>query len=667
VEQQAVRQQLSLAEQAFRSGDAQLAERLLGQVISLDPGSSKANELLAYIAGNRGHTDLAFELLKKAVASSDASAEAFYYLGTVYLERKLYGEAIAALDQALEIGGDFFEGLHDLGAALAGSGEYERALRAFEKAHSKNGRSYELYCNVAKTFHQLKRHGAAMRYYDQALAIDPGRAEAWAGRAAACGDLKRYDEALASYGKALCIKADSDYAYGNWLHMKMMLCDWSGLEEAFKSLEQKIMDGHKVSPPFPVLATPASLAAQRKCAEIFVQDQFPACTGAEFARGPAEPERLKIGYFSADFRNHATTYLMADLLERHDRSKFEVVGFSFGPPAEDEMRKRVASAFDRFFDVRTQTDRQIAELSRSLGVHVAVDLKGFTQDSRPGIFALRAAPVQAGYLGYPGTMAARFIDYLIADAHLIPPDKTVHYSEKIAYLPDSYQVNGSGRKISDRIFTRAELGLPQTGFVFACFNNNYKITPDVFDIWMRLLSRVPDSVLWLFEGNKTAGLNLGNEARKRGIPAERLIFAGRMDPAEHLARYRAADLFLDTFHYNAHTTASDALWAGLPVLTYPSETFAGRVAASLLIAIGLPELISQSPTQYEALGLELAMHPEKLGGLKAKLVQNKLSCPLFDTARFTRNIEGIYFRMWQRHLAGFPPEHIYAVGDGRKQ
>jgi protein O-GlcNAc transferase len=659
-EPQLRQQQILLAEQAFRSGNAQLAEGLLGQVISVDPENSKANELLAYIAGNRGHTDLAFELLKKAVASSGASAEASYYLGTVYLERKLYGEAITALERALEAGGDFFEGLHDFGAALAGNGEYERALRAFEKAHAKNPSSYQLYYHIAKTLYQLKRHEEALRYFDQALAIDPGRAEAWADRAAACGDLKRHEEALASYGKALAIKPDSEYAYGNWLHAKMQLCDWSGLEEAFESLEQKIMNGHKVSPPFPLLATPASPAAQRKCAEIFVQDRFPACAGAEFDSGRFAPERLKIGYFSADFRNHATAYLIADLFERHDRSKFEVVGFSFGPAAEDEMRKRVESAFDQFFDVRARTDRQIAELSRSLGVHVAVDLKGFTQDSRPGIFALRAAPVQASYLGYPGTMAASYIDYLIADANVIPPDKIAHYSEKIAYLPDSYQVNGSGRKMSGRTFTRAELGLPQTGFVFACLNNNYKIIPDIFDIWMRLLSKIPGSVLWLYEGNKTAGANLRNEARKRGVAAERLIFAGLMNPAEHLARYRAADLFLDTFPCNAHTTASDALWAGLPVLTCLGETFAGRVAGSLLNAIGLPELVGQSPTQYEALALELATHPGKLGALKTKLAQHKLGYPLFDTARFTTNIEGIYLKMWQRHLTRLPPEHIQA-------
>jgi len=662
VEKQPVRQQVALAEQAFRSGNERLAEGLLQQVISVDPGNSKANELLAYIAANRGDIDLAFELYKKAIASPDASAEAFYYLGTIYLSRKSYAEAIAVLERALEIGGDFFEGLHDLGAALGGEGEYERALQAFEKAQAKNPRSYELYYNIAKTLDELKRYDAALGYYDRALGINPGHAEAWAERAAVFGILKRYDEAFASYGKALGINADSEYAYGNWLHIKMLLCDWDGLDEAFASLEQKIMAGRKASNPFPVLATPASLAAQRKCAEIYIQDKFPARSRPDFGKPPRQ-DRIKIGYFSADFRNHATTTLMVELLERHDRSKFEVIGFSYGPAAADEMRRRAQSAFDRFLDVPSRTDRQIAELGRTLGVQVAVDLMGFTQHGRPGIFACGAAPIQVGYLGYAGTLAASYIDYLLADRTVVPWDKTAGYSEKIAYLPDSYQPNGSGRKIADTTFTRAQLGLPERGFVFACFNNNYKITPDVFGIWMRLLAKIPDSVLWLFEGNETARSNLRKEAAKRGVPAERLIFARRMNLlGEHLARQRAADLFLDTFHFNAHTTASDALWAGLPVLTCLGETFAGRVAASLLNAIGLPELISRSPAQYEALALELATQPEKLASLKAKLAQNKLTYPLFDTARFARNIEALYSKMWQRYVAGLPPEHIYLDG-----
>jgi predicted O-linked N-acetylglucosamine transferase (SPINDLY family) len=504
----------------------------------------------------------------------------------------------------------------------------------------------------------LKRHADALGCYERALAINPESAEAWADRAAALSDLGRYDEALASCAKALSIEPERDYVYGGWLHMKMLLCDWGGLEEAFDSLEMRIMEGRKLSSPFPMLATPLSPAAQRKCAEVYVEDRFPARAGPAFDRAPGAPSRTRIGYFSADFRNHATSYLMAELFEKHDRSRFEVIGFSFGPRSSDGMRRRLESGFDGFHDVSERTDRQIAELSRTLGIHIAVDLKGLTDDARPGVFAFRAAPVQVGYLGYPGTMGASYIDYVIADPVVIPPEKRAGYSEKVAYLPDSYQANGSGRKTSDRSFTRAELGLPSAGFVFACFNNTYKVTPEVFDLWMRLLSSVPGSVLWLFEGNRTASLNLRKEAEKRGVSPDRLIFAPRMDLGEHLARHRTADLFLDTFNYNAHTTASDALWAGLPVLTCLGETFAGRVAASLLNAVGLPELIARSAAQYEALALDFATRPEKLAALKVRLGQNKLTCPLFDTARFARNLEVLYSKMWERYRTGLPPEHM---------
>ena len=323
------------------------------------------------------------------------------------------------------------------------------------------------------------------------------------------------------------------------------------------------------------------------------------------------------------------------------------------------MRKRVSAAFDQFIDVRNKSDKDIALLSRNLGIDVAVDLKGFTQDQRPGIFSYRAAPLQVNYLGYPGTMGAKYIDYLIADETLIPEASRQHYSEKIIHLPNSYQVNDRKRAIADKMFSREELGLPSTGFVFCCFNNSYKITPAIFDGWMRILKQVEGSVLWLLEVNSTAVRNLRHEAEARGINAARLIFAKRMPLAEHLARHRAADLFVDTLPYNAHTTASDALWAGLPVLTCMGEAFASRVAASLLNAIHLPELITTTQEQYEARAVELATHPERLQQIKQKLERNRLTTPLFDTKLFTRHIEAAFTRMYERYQAGLPPEHIH--------
>ena len=369
--------------------------------------------------------------------------------------------------------------------------------------------------------------------------------------------------------------------------------------------------------------------------------------------------KIRIGYFSADYYDHVVMHLMAELFERHDRSKFELIAFSFGPESNDEMRRRVATSFDEFIDVRNKSDKDVALLSRDLEVDIAVDLMGFTANGRPGIFALRAAPIQVNYLGYSGTMGADYIDYIIADPIVIPEESKQYYCEKIVYLPNSYQVN-SKRSISDKAFTRAELGLPPMGFVFCCFNSNYKITARVLDCWIRILKKVEGSVLWLFESDAKAASNLRQEVLTRGVNPERLIFAKRLPLlGEHLARYRSADLFLDTLPYNAHATASDALWAGLPVLTCLGETFAGRVAASLLNAIDLPELVTTTPEAYEAFAIELATHPDRLKEIKQKLAKNRLTTPLFDTELFTKHIQTAYIAMYERYHAGLAPCDIY--------
>jgi protein O-GlcNAc transferase len=349
---------------------------------------------------------------------------------------------------------------------------------------------------------------------------------------------------------------------------------------------------------------------------------------------------------------------MAWVLECHDRSKFETVAISWSPDDRSETRRRLEASFDRFVDVRDMNDNKVAELIRQLEIDILVDLKGFTKESRTGVLGRRPAPIQVNYLGYPETLGAPFIDYLIADRIVIPDHHREFYSEKVVALPHSYQANDDKRVIGDRVFTRGDVGLAPTGFVFCCFNSNYKITPRMFDRWMRILGRVEGSVLWLLEGNAHAAANLRKEAVARGVAAERLVFAPRMSMPDHLARHRLADLFLDNIPCNAHTTASDALWAGLPVLTVLGDTFAGRVAGSLLHAIGLPELVAESPNAYERMAIDLATHPEKLAALKTRLAANRLTAPLFDTKRFTRHIEAAYTAMYERHRAGIAPDHI---------
>ena len=404
----------------------------------------------------------------------------------------------------------------------------------------------------------------------------------------------------------------------------------------------------------------------RSAAEIFVQDQINSSREDDLRRlaeiSPANcpaprSTRIRIGYFSADFRTHPVTQLTAGLFERHDRARFEVTAFAFGPETNDAILSRLIRGFDRFIDVRQKSDFEVVALVRDLGLDIAVDLNGFTGHSRSKIFALRAAPIQIGFLGYPGTMGAEFVDYLIADGTVVPRAQRAHYVEKIAYLPGSFLPFDSSYAIAERTFAREELGLPPGRFVFCCFNNGYKILPRVFDRWMRILGRIENSVLWLQQADATVAANLRQEASLRGIDGARLIFADRIASLpDHLARLRAADLFLDTFPYNAHATALDALWAGVPLLTYPGESFASRVAASLLRTVGLPELVAGSPLQYEEKAVELAGNPMQLGQLRRKLAVR--DTPLFDTERYTRGLEAVYKAMYERHHSGSPPADI---------
>jgi predicted O-linked N-acetylglucosamine transferase (SPINDLY family) len=428
----------------------------------------------------------------------------------------------------------------------------------------------------------------------------------------------------------------------------------------------QLQQGAKVVTPFIVLSLTSDPSLQRKAAEIYAADEDSPAAHLSLDPSPMHPKvqgKIRLGYFSADFREHPVALLMAETFELHDRTRFELIGFSFGADAKDAVRNRVVSSFDQFLEVGEKTDAEIAALARELGIDIAVDLGGDTKDARIGIFAHRAAPVQVSYLGYPGTMGAPYLDYLLADKTVCPERNQLHYTEKLAYLPHCFMPHDSKQEIAAKLFTRQEFGLPQDGFVFCCFNHHYKINPAVFDVWMRLLTKVTGSVLWLSDGSQTVKDNLRKEASARGVDPLRLVFASRMNSlAEHLSRYRLADLFLDTLPYNAHATACDALWAGVPVLTCAGESFASRVAASLLTSIDMPELITSSLDDYEALALKLASYPAELALLTQKLAHNRCNTPLFDSVLRTQNIEHAYTAMYERALEGKPPENI-SVGE----
>lgn len=605
-------------------------------------------------------------LLDEAVASYDRAlalrpdyAEVHYNrANTLQLLGRL-DEAVVSYDRAVALRPDFVEAHSNRGIALQNLNHIEEALASYDRALVLNANNAEPHNNRGNTLKTLGRLDEALISYDRALALRPDYAEALFNRGNTLQLLNRLDEALTSYDRAIGLKSDYPYLVGTWLHCKMHCCDWNGIDAAWTKVSNAIDLGQKAAAPFAILAVPSTPAQQQHCAQICIQDRFPGRT-APLSQGEGHThDRVRIGYFSSDFGDHPVSHLIAQLIEGHDRTRFEIIGFAFGPPANDVWRQRLEKAFDGFLNVQMRTDKEVAALTRELEVDIAVDLNGFTKGARTGIFAQRAAPVQVSYLGYPGTLGADYMDYLIADATVIPADHRKNYNEKIAYLPHSFQVNNSTKEISDHPFSRADLGLPNDSFVFCCFNHNYKITPDLFNIWMRLLLAVAGSVLWLSGGNATAARNLRLEAEKRGISPDRLVFAPRMESLpRHLARYRQADLFLDTFYYNAHTTASDALWAGLPVLTCLGDTFAGRVAASLLKAIGLPELIAKTPSEYEGLALQLATQPEPLAVIRRNLALNRTSHPLFDTAHFTRHIEKAYRVMHQRYRGGLAPDHF---------
>ena len=640
---------------------ARYEEALLSYDLALQfkPDYTEAYYNLGLALFELGQFDLALEYYDKALAINPVYLEVYSSRGIALAALKRNEEALLTYDRVLALKPDYAEVYSNRGIVLADLKRYEDALANYDRAISIKPDYAEVYSNRGILLAAMKRYDDALDAYDKAITLQPDYADAYSNRALLLVELRRFQEASYCYDKAILINPNGDYLFGEGVRTRMQICDWETFDSDIKLLLGKLSTYSKAITPFPLLALVDSMLLHKRAAMTFVDDTYPLMnTLPEIAKIFRE-DKLCIGYYSADFHDHATAYLMAELFEHHDRSRFELIAFSFGPDQHnDSMRKRVVSAFDRFIDVRNYSDEEVALLSRELGVAIAVDLKGFTTNCRTGIFALRAAPIQVNYLGYPGTMGASYIDYLIADHILIPEESRQFYTEKIAYLPNSYQVNDRTRQISDRVFTREEFGLPKTGFVFCCFNNNYKITPSTFDGWMRLLKQVEGSVLWLLADNAKAAEHLMQEAVRRGVLSERLIFAKRMNIAEHLARHRLADLFLDTLPCNAHTTASDALWAGLPVLTCIGESFASRVAASLLNAIQLPELITSTQAEYEALALELATNPKKLHTIKHKLEKNRLTTPLFDTGLFTGDIEKVYMAMYERYLADLPPEHI---------
>jgi protein O-GlcNAc transferase len=618
-----------------RLDDAQAA---YDRAIALDPNHAEALCNRAALLATRGRHDAARADYQRSLALQPERAETHDCLGALHHAQHQFDAAVHSYSRAVSLQPNNPHMIGNLGAALADAGRAGEALAHLDGA-------------IVLARDAVDRDGSLSASV-QTLA------NAWSNRSQLWAKLGQYAEAASDARHALTLEPQRPYAAGNALYFELMQCQWAQLDVYRTELQAALAAAQPVATPFVALAVGASPALQLACATRYAAGQF-APTQPHMDVAPASAfaaaERIRLALVSSDLHDHATAHLITGFVEHVDRSRFEVTAISYGPITGDAYQQRLRAACTQFIDVREQSDSQVCDNLRHMGTHIAVDLKGFTHNARPGIFSQRCAPIQVNYLGYPGTSGMPGMDYFLADAIALPRDMDPHFSECIVRLPHSYQCNDATRKIAARSFSRAELGLPGNAFVFCCFNNSYKITPQVFDIWMRLLQQVPDSVLWLLQDNSTATENLRREAMARGVDASRLVFAPRLATAEHLARQQLADLFLDTWPVNAHTTASDALWAGLPLITLQASSFAGRVAASLLHAVNRADCVATDAAQYEALALALAREPARLQGLRQGLAQARSTAPLFDTARSTRHLEDAFARMAARWRAGLKP------------
>jgi protein O-GlcNAc transferase len=613
---------------------------------------------------NRGNALQELKWLDEALESYDRAltlrpdhAEAHYNRGNVLRELNRRDDALASYDRALSVRPDYADALFNRGNVLYELKRLDEALASYDRGLSVRPDYAEALNNRGNVLRELKRrYDEALASYDRALTLQPGHAGTLNNRGVTLHESNRFDEALASYDCALAVKADHVHAFSGAADCVMKLCDWDRRMRFAAEITAHVSGKRSIVAPFVLLGYSDDPALQLQCARNYIENKFPSPLPPFWSGQTWRDDKLRVAYLSPDFRSHPVAFLMAELFEQHDRSRFEIIGISFGVDDRSETRKRLIAAFDEFHDVRRKNDKETAKILNDRRFDIAVDLAGYTQDSRPGIFAHRPAPIQVNYLGFPGTMGADFIDYIIADAMVVPVEHQPFYTEKIVYLPDCFQANDTKRKIAEHTPTRQEMGLPEHAFVFCCFNNSWKIAPEIFNIWMRLLHQVEGSVLWLLGTNARAEQNLRTEAQRRGIDPSRLVFARPLPLAEHLARQRLAGLFLDTVPYNAGATAAAALWSGLPVLTVIGEAFVGRMAASLLQAVGIPELITANLEDYQTLALKLARDPAWLADTKAKLPGHRNTCPLFDTVRFARHIESAYRTMWEIWQRGEAPK-----------
>ena len=675
--QKAIKLKPDSAEAYYNLGNTFKEQQLFEEAIScyrraavINPMFIEAYYNLAGSLEQQSRLDEAIECLNQCLRIKPQWAEVYNNLGNLLNQKGLSDAALSSYQQAIEIKPGLYEAHNNLGNALKYRGRFAEAIDCYQKALQYRPDYTEAYQNMGAAFTEQGRLEEGIGCFQKAIQLRPDFAEAYNFLGLCFERQAKVAEAISSFEKAIQIKPNYVEAYSYLIHQYQHNCDWQRMMQFSKRLDElnrQAVDNRKscAEPPFISMARHSDLSQDlinarawcRKIVEPLQNLKLPFL----FESRRSETRKLAIGYLSCDFHNHATAHLMRRVFGLHDREKFEINCYSHGPDDHSNYRKQIREQSDQFIDIRELSHIDAARRIYADKVDILVDLKGHTKDARLGILACRPAPIQVHYLGFPGTTGADFIDYLISDKIVTPIEHAPFYSEKLVFLPHSYQVNDAQQEIAPRVWQKEELGLPRNSFIFSSFNLPYKIDPVMFDCWMRILSQIPHSVLWLFNGGETTTKNLKQEARIRGIDPRRLVFADKLPKAEHLARLRLADLALDTRIVNGHTTTSDSLWAGVPVITLQGGHFASRVSASLLNAIGLSEMTTRNLDAYERLAVRLAKHPAEHQKIKAKLSVNRLTQPLFDTHGFVGHLEAAYQKMWCLFAAGQAPQQFEVI------
>ncbi len=641
----------------FNQGKYQVVIQRVKQLLSSFPKSSSLWSLMGASFIEVRQFNEAIECCKRSLQLNSKNPESFYNIGTASSALGKIDTAISNYNKAISINENYFLAYNSLGIIFKNRGLNQEAIKMFEKATTINPLFPDAFNNLGAHFMNIGQYTKAVEMLEKAIAIKNDYTEAYFNLGAVAKLQKKLELSIKNFEAALKIKPDFELARSQKMLQQAHICDWVTLEKDLEFVPKLGVFDQEIS-ALPMMAFEDApdrhqVRAKKHALSNFMRTPLPAKPVIK-----NNSAKIRVGYFSTDFKTHPVYHQIARVLELHDRDNFEIFGYSLGAKTSDPMTDRAVNSFDSFHQVENMSDKDIALLAREDDLDLAIDLNGYTAGCRPGIFAYRAAPVQINFLGFPGTMGANFIDYIIGDSILMSPNLERFYDEKIIKLPNSYMPNDNTRIVSNKNITRSEMGLPENGFVFCCFNNNYKITPSEFDIWMKVLKKVEGSVLWLRNSNDLSEKNLCNEAERRGVDAARLVFAQKVPMDIHLARQKLADLFLDTFVYNAHSTATEALWLGLPVVTKIGKSFASRVAASLLTSLDMKELITETEEEYESIICDFAENPKRLHAIKEKLEGNRLSGPLFNSELYTKNIEKAYEQVYKNYQNGDCPKAV---------